>query len=134
MKESERTVQYSSINTAPEHRDVNPKFPEGKTIIHQTLATDPDTGMYVQRTVYQAGVCPPRHRHTCGHGMYVLSGKLLTDEGEFSPGSFVWWPAGTWMIHGATDESDAEVLFITNRPFDLEFEDPSFLEGLPEKP
>ena len=127
MEKAERAPQYSSLGTAPEQRDENPGFPEGKAIIHRTFATDPDTGMIVQHTVYQAGVCPPKHRHSCGHGMYVLSGKLRTDEGVFGPGSFVWWPAGTWMIHGACDDADAEVLFITNKPFDLEFADPSFL-------
>ena len=124
---ADREVIISSIENAPVTRDENPNFPAGQGIIHQTLATDPDTGMYVQRSVYEAGVCPPKHRHTCGHGMYVMKGKLKTDSGLFGPGSFVWWPAGMWMVHGATDEEDVEVLFITNRPFDLEFEDPSFI-------
>lgn len=124
-----REVIYTSIKEASSYKDVNANFPKGKSIIHQTLATDPDTGMYVQREIYEAGVCPPVHRHKCGHGMYVLSGTLLTDKGEFGPGSFIWWPAGNWMLHGATDREDAEVLFITNKPFDLEFRDNSFLDA-----
>jgi len=125
---SERKTIISSVETAPVTKDMHPLFPEGRAIIHQTLATDPDTGMYVQRSVYEAGVCPPKHRHNCGHGMYVLSGTLKTDTGLYGPGSLVWWPAGVWMLHGATDEEDVEVLFITNRPFDIEFDDPSFLD------
>ena len=123
----EREVIISSLETAAFRKDVNPNFPGGRTIIHRDLATDPDTGMVVQHAIYEKGICPPKHRHTCGHGMYVLSGTLYTDSGLLGPGSFIWWPAGTWMVHGATASEYVEVLFITNGPFDLEFEDPSFL-------
>lgn len=111
-----------SIDSAPVTKDVNPLSTDGKGIIHQRLATDPDTGMFVQRIVYECGICPGKHRHTCGHGIFVLKGTLKTDTGLYGPGSFFWWPAGVWMIHGATEEEDVEVLFITNKPFDIEFD------------
>ena len=130
----DRAVILTDIESAPVRKDPqHPLFPEGKTTIHQMLGVDPDTGMCVEHTVYEAGVCPPKHRHSCGHGMYVLSGTLKTDSGLFGPGSFLWWPAGIWMVHGATDTEDVEVLFITNKPFDLEFADPSFLGDLIKK-
>ena len=122
-----RDVIISSLAFASVRKDLNPNFKHGKAIVHRDLATDPDTGMVVQHTIYERGICPPKHRHTCGHGMYVLSGTLYTDSGIYGPGCFLWWPAGTWMVHGATDRENVEVLFITNGPFDLEFEDPSFL-------
>ena len=49
--------------------------------------------------------------------MYVLEGTLVTHEGRYGPGSFVWFPEGLTMEHGATVEGDVTVLFITNKRF-----------------
>jgi quercetin dioxygenase-like cupin family protein len=59
--------------------------------------------------------------HPCAHGMYVLEGTLVTHEGQFSPGSFVWFPEGETMEHGATAQQDVVVLFITNKPFEIHY-------------
>ena len=53
--------------------------------------------------------------------MYVLDGVLVTHQGEFGPGSWVWFPEGGWMQHGATAKSDVTVLFITNKKFDIKY-------------
>jgi quercetin dioxygenase-like cupin family protein len=51
----------------------------------------------------------------------VLEGTLVTNDGQYGPGSFVWFPEGNVMEHGATAEKDVVVLFITNKPFDIHY-------------
>lgn len=53
--------------------------------------------------------------------MYVLEGTLVTHAGKFSPGSFVWFPEGQVMEHGASAEGDVVVVFITNKPFRIDY-------------
>jgi hypothetical protein len=53
--------------------------------------------------------------------MYVLDGVLKTHAGHFGPGSFVWFPEGMLMEHGATADNDVTMLFITNKPFDIRY-------------
>jgi quercetin dioxygenase-like cupin family protein len=70
---------------------------------------------------YPAGVINPRHTHPCGHGMFVLEGELVTHRGAFGPGSFVWFPEGEVMEHGASPAGDVVVLFITNKAFRIDY-------------
>ena len=51
--------------------------------------------------------------------MFVLEGTLSTQEGQYGPGNFVWFPEGTVMEHGASAEHDVTVLFITNKRFEI---------------
>jgi quercetin dioxygenase-like cupin family protein len=85
------------------------------------LISDPDTGMSVSKIKYVAGFTNVWHRHPCSHGMYVLDGILKTHAGEFGPGSFIWFPEGMLMEHGATQDNDVTLLFITNKPFDIRY-------------
>ena len=93
----------------------------GKTLYRKNLMEDPDTGMEVRLVRYPAGVINALHTHPCAHGMYVLEGTLQTNEGTFGPGSFVWFPQGMEMEHGATGDGDVTVLFITNKPFEIHY-------------
>ena len=93
----------------------------GKAIYRKELFTDPKTGMLVRLVRYPAGVINPRHTHPCGHGMYVLEGRLVTHKGTYGPGSFVWFPEGETMEHGASADGDVTVLFITNKPFEIHY-------------
>jgi quercetin dioxygenase-like cupin family protein len=95
--------------------------PTGKYNYAKDLFTEPETGMEVRLVRYPASLIVPLHTHPCGHGMYVLEGTLQTQEGSFGPGSFVWFPEGELMEHGATADGDATVLFITNKRFDIYF-------------
>lgn len=45
-------------------------------------------------------------------------GTLHTNFGEFEPRSFAWFDAGVPMEHG-TRTSPADLLFITDGPFDI---------------
>jgi quercetin dioxygenase-like cupin family protein len=85
------------------------------------FVNDPDTGMSVQKIRYAAGFTNVWHRHNCAHGIYVLDGVLRTHAGDFGPGSFIWFPEGMLMQHGATPDNDVNVLFITNKPFDIRY-------------
>lgn len=93
----------------------------GRALFRKELFSDPETGMMVRLVRYPAGVINPLHTHPCGHGMYVLEGTLVTHKGSFGPGHFVWFPEGEAMEHGASAAGDVTVVFITNKPFRIDY-------------
>jgi quercetin dioxygenase-like cupin family protein len=93
----------------------------GQSVYRKTLMEDAETGMAIRLVRYPAGVINPMHTHPCAHGMYVLEGTLVTNEGTYGPGSFVWFPEGMEMSHGATSENDVTMLFITNKPMAIDY-------------
>jgi len=93
----------------------------GRVLYRKDLVEDAETGMEIRLVRYPAGIVNPSHTHPCAHGMYVLEGTLVTHEGEYGPGNFVWFPEGLLMEHGATADEDVTVLFITNKPFDIDY-------------
>ena len=95
----------------------------GHALLRKTLFNDPETGMLIRLVRYPAGVINPKHTHPCGHGMYVLEGTLVTHQGTFGPGTFVWFPEGEVMEHGASAEGDVTVVFITNKAFRIDYVD-----------
>lgn len=88
--------------------------------------------MLIMKMVYRAGFTNLWHSHFCGHGFYVLSGILDTHQGQYGPGSWVWFREGGTMYHGATKDQDVTFLFITNKKFSIHFvgdkDDPCALE------
>jgi quercetin dioxygenase-like cupin family protein len=106
-------------NALPWEERPNEKI--GRSLYRKNLMVDPDTGMEVRLVRYPAGIVNPLHTHPCAHGMYVLEGTLVTHEGQYGPGYFVWFPEGCAMEHGATAERDVTVLFITNKPFEIHY-------------
>ena len=46
--------------------------------------------------------------------------KLVTNVGDFGPGDFVWFKAGTKMYHGA-DKEDVDVLFMSDSKVDINY-------------
>ena len=100
----------------------------GKTWYEQLLVEDPETHMYVKMVKHPAGVVTPWHTHPCAHGNYVLKGTLRTNVGDFGAGSFVWFPEGRVMEHGAKEDEEVIFLFITNKKFAIDF-----LQQYPEK-
>ena len=95
----------------------------GKSNFRKQLLQDPDTGMEIKLLRYPAGFTTTWHTHHCAHGMYVLEGTLVTHAGRYGPGCFVWFPEGTVMEHGAAADGDVTVLFITNKPFAIHYQD-----------
>src|SRR5438046_6902067 len=94
----------------------------GRALFRKELYTDPETGALIRLVKYPAGVINPKHTHPCGHGMYVLEGTLVTHNGRFGPGNFVWFPEGEIMEHGASADRDVVAVFITNKPFRIDYE------------
>ena len=64
------------------------------------LESNEETGMLVAVVRYPAGFVNIWHTHPTAHGMYVLDGILKTHQGEFGPGTWVWYPEGGWMGTG----------------------------------
>ncbi|MUM18879.1 hypothetical protein BI330_19755 [Mycobacterium sp. CBMA 623] len=105
-------------------KTVEPKI-KGEVYYTKMLTDDPVTGMSVQMVHYPAGTVNIWHCHHASHGMYVQEGEFYTNGMHgpkvYGPGSWVWFPAGGWMEHGATDNSDAVCLAVFNMPFDEYF-------------
>ena len=89
------------------------------TVSLMHLLADPDTGMEIAVVRYAAGEMTPLHIHECGHGMYIISGRIRTTEGIYGPGEVLWFPEGCVDEHGATDDGPAQVFFFTNKPFNI---------------
>lgn len=115
--------RFFAINTAEQPWEERFDEKLGKTMFRKELHIDSDTGAEIRMVSYPAGFVNPNHTHPCGHGLFVLEGTLVTHKGSFGPGSFVWFPEGEAMEHGATDEVDVTVLFITNKPFRIDYVD-----------
>ncbi len=94
-----------------------------KPMYGKRIFQDTDTGMSVGMIRYPAGTINPHHTHPCGHGFYVLQGTLVTHKGQYGPGSFVWFPEGGHMTHGASAEGDVVALFVTNKSFRIDYVD-----------
>jgi quercetin dioxygenase-like cupin family protein len=94
-----------------------------RAILRKSLFHDPRTGVEIRLVRYPAGLVNPWHTHPCGHGMYVLEGKLVTHQGTFGPGTFAWFPEGEPMEHGASPEGDVTVLFVVDKEFRIEYLD-----------
>ena len=93
----------------------------GRALFRKNLIVDAETGMEIRLVRYPAGIVNPSHTHPCAHGMYVLEGTLVTHQGRFGPGNFVWFPEGETMEHGAASDRDVVVLFITNKTFEIHY-------------
>ena len=93
----------------------------GRALFRKDLYADPTTGAEIRLVRYPAGVVNPRHTHPFGHGMYDLEGDLVTHKGTFGPGTFVWFPEGEVMEHGASSDGEVTVLFVTNKSFRIDY-------------
>ena len=111
--------RFFNVNELPWVEKPNEKVPGSH--YSKSLINDEETGVKISITKYPAGFINPKHTHPCAHGMYVLKGILHTSKGDFGPDSFVWFPEGETMWHGATENQDVEVVFITNKKFEINY-------------
>ena len=116
-----KPVELTVVDTNAATWELFPVAYIGANLEHVPLMSDPETGMMILKMVYRAGFTNPWHSHPCAHGVYVLDGTLSTHQGRYPAGSFVWFPEGGIMEHGATQDEDCTFLFITNKPFDIHF-------------
>ena len=105
----------------PWEASFNPKL--GVALGRLMLRKDPKTSAEIRMIRYPKGIVNPAHTHPCGHGIFVLEGKLKTHKGTFGPGTWVWFPQGEVMEHGATDEGDVTGIFITDGAFEIYYRD-----------
>ena len=115
--------QYTAIDTKSVEWDksFNPKL--GVDLGRLMLRKDPKNGAEIRMIRYPKGIVNPEHTHPCGHGIFVLEGKLRTHRGTYGPGTWVWFPEGETMEHGATDDGDMIGIFITDGAFDIFYQD-----------
>jgi quercetin dioxygenase-like cupin family protein len=113
--------EFFAINTAEQPWEERYSEKLARAIFRKDLYTDPETGAEIRLVRYPAGVINSHHTHPCGHGLFVLEGQLVTHKGTFGPGTFVWFPEGEIMEHGASADADVTVLFITNKAFRIDY-------------
>lgn len=113
--------KYFAVDThaMPWEERFNEKL--GKALYRKEIFHEPETGMVFRIVKYPAGLINPAHTHPCGHGMYVLEGTLVTHKGRYGPGTFVWFPEGETMEHGASAEGDVICVFVTNKAFRIDY-------------
>ena len=115
--------QFVAVDAGAMSWEERPNERIGRALYRKELFADPETGVLIRLVRYPAGVLNPSHTHPCGHGMYVLEGRLVTHRGAYGPGTFVWFPEGEVMEHGASAEGDVVVLFVTNKAFRMDYVD-----------
>ena len=109
------------VNSTEWEASFNPKL--GVDLGRLMLRKDPRSSAEIRMIRYPKGVLNPAHTHPCGHGIYVLEGTLRTHRGEYGPGTWVWFPEGSVMEHGATDDGDVVGIFITDGAFEIDYQD-----------
>ncbi len=120
---AEAPAGYFAIdsNALPWEERRNPPF-RPEAIFRKVLHTDPETGVFFQIVRYPRGVMNPAHTHPCAHAIYVLEGTLVTHKGAYGPGTFVWFPEGEVMEHGAGPDGDATGLLVSNKAFSIHYQ------------
>ena len=83
--------------------------------------TDPLYDVYTYLVYHRDGSVIPRESSI--PGTLILAATDVTHAGTFGPGTFVWFPEGEVMEHGAGTEGDVAVLFVTNKAFRIDYVD-----------
>ncbi len=115
--------EYYAIDTKSTEWEAshNPRL--GVDLGRLMLRKDPRTATEIRMIRYPKGIVNPPHTRPCGHGIFVLEGTLKTHRGEYGPGTWVWFPQGDVMEHGATNEADVVGIFITDGAFEINYKD-----------
>jgi quercetin dioxygenase-like cupin family protein len=107
-------VPFAAVTVASLDWRRNQLHQDAVTYFMKPLFRDQSCGLAVTLIRYPAGQINPAHSHPIGHGMYVLQGSLVTHRGTFGPNTFVWFPSGEVMTHGAGDDEDLLMLFVAS--------------------
>lgn len=116
LKDSQGLVEYVVDTNQMEWKEK--KDAEENVYYEKCLLSDEKTGMQISIRKFPAGYETGWHRHNASSGYYVLGGMMKTDKGFYGPASFVWHPEGTVSRHGAAKYTDAEVVFVSDKPED----------------
>ena len=69
---------------------------------------------------YPAGLVARPHRHTAGHTIVVLDGRLEINDQVIGPGAYCHVPGGETMRHGPADDASCLFVIMFDGPFDVE--------------
>jgi len=116
-----RRMPFSAVSAHSMGWGRNQRHQDKVTYYMKPLFRDPRSGYMVMLVRYPAGQVNPSHSHPVGHGMYVLSGSLVTHRGTFGPDTFVWFPSREVMWHGAGSDEDLVALFMAARDLHTEY-------------
>lgn len=112
---------FKVVNTTEQKWSQNQSHRDRVTYFMKPLFHDQSSGEVEMLVRYPAGQINPEHTHPYGHGMYVLQGKLVSNRGTFGPGTFVWFPAGEVVSHGAGPDEDVTVVFTTHDGLTIDY-------------
>jgi len=115
MRRSTGHSRFCAVNAADLRWSRNQQHQNLVSYFMKPLFHNPCTGDTTMLIRYPAGQVNPSHIHPVGHGIYVLSGSLVTHRGTFGPGTFVWFPPNEVMHHGAGPGQDLLALFMVGR-------------------
>ena len=110
-----RAVDTSAMNWVPGGKGGPASFSM------KFLYDDVNSGEVAMLVRYPAGQSQPPHKHSHGHGIYVLEGKLVTHRGTFGPGTFIWFPPNEVVSHGASPDEDLVILFLRHEDMDINY-------------
>ena len=81
------------------------------------LMEDPASGMFTALMRWAPGAELPFHEHTEIEQTYVLSGRLVDDDGECGPGQFVWRAKGSRHTARAPEGATMLAFFLKPNTF-----------------
>lgn len=84
------------------------------------LYQDPTSGEEHYLVRYPAGVRGRLHRHSAGHTIVVLEGRLDVNGQVVGPGAYVHFPPGEPMQHQATVDEPCLFVLLFHGAFDVE--------------
>ncbi len=119
-------VPFTAVSACSVDWGQNQRNRDAVTYFMKPLFTDPQSGQKVTLVRYPAGQINPAHSHAQGHGMYVLQGSLRTHRGTFGPNTFVWFPAGEVMWHGAGTDEELVALFMAGGNLSTDYVESEF--------
>jgi quercetin dioxygenase-like cupin family protein len=116
-REPSGAVVLDSVRTLP----LESSQPEiyDRPIGLRLLYRDPRSGAEHYAIRYPDGLRARRHRHSAGHTIVVLSGRLIANGHIVGPGSYCHFPAGTVMHHAPAPGSDCLFVILFDGPFDV---------------
>ena len=97
--------------------------PYDRPIGLRTLWEDVRTGVEHDLVRYPAGMRAKWHRHTAGHSILLLEGRMHINDRVIEPGTYVYLPPGIPMWHAPAGDEPCLFLIMFDGPFDVEVVD-----------